>query len=282
VPALSRPRRVLWVVRAWLRHRGWLPPAVLPSGARVTTYNIGRGARPRGARVETLDRVAATIAAERPDVVALQEVHEPDLPVIVAALEAEHGLAYDATFGSAVTAEQIARRMDLFRNRAGMDRAWVAGRVGAFGVALLSRQPLTGIRVERLPGKGEPRIAIVARTTLAGTETTILVTHVDTRAHAARRDAQTRAVLELAAAARGPVIVAGDLNQEPGTVAAALAATGSELVPAGDPEAPTLGMWVIDHVLVGGGLEVLGAEVGDAGVSDHRPLTVALSSDPSR
>lgn len=282
MPPVSRVRRVLWVVRAGLRRRRWLPPAVLPSGARVTTYNIGRGARPRGARVETLDRVAATIATERPDVVALQEVHEPDLPVIVAALEAEHGLAYDATFGPAVTAEQIAGRMDLLRNRAGMDRDWVAGRVGAFGVALLSRRPLTGVRVERLPGKGEPRVAIVAHTALAGTEATVVVTHVDTRAHAARRDAQTRAVLELAAAAPGPVIVAGDLNQEPSTVAAALAATGSGLVPAGDPDAPTLGLWVIDHVLVGGGLAASAAEVGDAGVSDHRPLTVALRHSSER
>ncbi|HEU5152604.1 MAG TPA: endonuclease/exonuclease/phosphatase family protein [Iamia sp.] len=279
---MTRVRRVRWLVGAWLRRRGLLPPQVLPAGARLTTYNIGRGARPKGARATTLDRVAATIAAERPDVVALQEVHEPDVPVIVAALAAEHGLAYEATFGEAVTAPQIARRMELFRSRAGMDREWVAGRVGAYGVALLSRAPLAGVRVERLPGTGEPRVAIVARTALAGTEVTVVVTHVDTKTHAARRDAQTRAVLALAAAEPAPVVVAGDLNQEPATVAAALAATGSDLVPAGDPDAPTLGPWVIDHVLVGPGLEAVGAKVGDPGVSDHRPLTVALRGHDGR
>jgi endonuclease/exonuclease/phosphatase family metal-dependent hydrolase len=277
---VSRLRRAAWLARAWLRRRGWLPPLVLPAGPRLTTYNIGRGARPRGARATTLDRVAATIAAERPDVVALQEVHAPDVPAIVGFLRDEHGLAYDATFGEAVTAAQIAERMELFRSRAGMDREWVAGRVGAYGVALLSLRPLADVRVERLPGSGEPRVAVVARTALGGVDAadvTVVVTHVDTKAHAARRDAQTRALLELAAAEPGPVVVAGDLNQEPATVAAALEATGSALVPAGDPDAPTLGPWVIDHVLVGPGLTAVGAKVGDAGVSDHRPLTVALA-----
>ncbi|HEX7133388.1 MAG TPA: endonuclease/exonuclease/phosphatase family protein [Iamia sp.] len=256
-------RRALGLVRAWRRRRRWLAPEVLPAGPRLTTYNIGRGARAKGARSTTLDRVAATIAIERPDVVALQEVHEPDVPVIAAFLRDAHDLAYHHTFGEAVSAEEIARRR--FR-----------GRVGAYGIALLSREPLADVRVERLPGTGEPRIAIVARTGLAGTEVTVVVTHVDTKAHAARRDEQTRAVLRLAAATLGPVVVAGDLNQEPSTVAAALAATGSDLVLAGDPDAPTLGPWVIDHVLVGPGLAAVGAEVGDPGVSDHRPLTVAL------
>jgi len=251
------------MVRAWLWRRGGRASDVLPPGARITTYNIGRGARAKGARSTTLDRVAATIAAERPDVVALQEVHEPDVPVIVAFLRDEHDLAYHHTFGEAVAAEQIARR----RSR---------DRVGAYGVALLSREPLAVVRVERLPGTGEPRVAIVARTALAGTAVTVVVTHLDTAAHATRRDTQTRAVLALAAAEPPPVVVAGDLNQEPDVVAAALAATGSDLVPAGDPDAPTLGLWVIDHVLVGPGVEAVGAKVGDAGVSDHRPLTVTV------
>jgi endonuclease/exonuclease/phosphatase family metal-dependent hydrolase len=260
---VAHVRRVLWLVRAWLRRRGWLAPEVLPAGPRLTTYNIGRGARTKGARSTTLDRVAATIATERPDIVALQEVHEPDVPVVVAFLRDAHDLAYHHTFGEALSAQEIARRR-------------LRDRVGAYGAALLSREPLAEVRVERLPGAGEPRVAIVARTALAGTEVTVVVTHVDTKAHAARRDEQTRAVLRLAAARPGPVVVAGDLNQEPGTVASALAATGSDLVRAGDPDAPTLGTWVIDHVLVGPGLTAVGSKVGDPGVSDHRPLTVAM------
>jgi len=248
---------------AWLRRRALLPPEVLPAGARLTTYNIGRGAKVKGARAHTLDRVAATLAGPRPDVIVLQEVHEPDVAVIAGFLADEHGLEYHHTFGVAIPAEDIARRK-------------LRGREGAYGLALLSRAPLDEVRVERLPGKGEPRIALVVRTQLGDGAATVIATHVDVGARPARRDGQTRAVLELAAAAPGPVVVAGDLNQEPSTVAVALAATASALVPAGDPDAPTFGLSTIDHVLVGPGLEVVASVVGEAGVSDHRPLTVAL------
>ena len=184
---MARVRRALWLVRAWLRRRGWLAPEVLAAGPRLTTYNIGRGARVRGARADTLDRVAATIATERPDVVALQEVHEPDVPVIVAFLRDAHDLAYHHTFGEAVAAEEIARRR--FR-----------GRVGAYGIALLSREPLAEVRVERLPGTGEPRVAIVARTALAGTEVTVVV---DPRRHQGPRRPARRADPSGAAPRRG-------------------------------------------------------------------------------
>jgi endonuclease/exonuclease/phosphatase family metal-dependent hydrolase len=240
-----------------------LPPEVLPPGPRVTTYNIGRGAKVRGAREHTLDRVATTIAVERPDVVALQEVHRPDVPAIVGFLADRHDLVYEHVFGETIPAEEIARRR-------------YAGRVGAYGVALLARRPLDDVRVVRLPGGGEARVAVVARTSVGGVDATVIATHVDTGARPGRRDTQTRAVLTLADEVAGPVVVLGDLNQEPSTVAASLAAVGSSLVRAGDPDAPTLGLWTIDHVLVGGGLQAVGAKVGEAGVSDHRPLTVAL------
>jgi len=270
-------RRTLWLVRAWLRRRGWLPPVVLPAGVRVTTYNIGRGARgDRGARSTTLDRVAATVAAERPDVVALQEIHEPDLPVIVEALRRDHDLGYHATFGAALTAEAMAALVDRARGRPGFDEAFYADRASAFGVALLSRTPLADVRVEELPGKGERRIALVARTELAGVPSTVIATHLATMSRAAVRAEQTRAVLALAAAAPGPVVLAGDLNQEPADVAAALATSHAALAPATDPDAPTLGRRTIDHVLVGPGVVARGAKVGEAGVSDHRPVTVTL------
>jgi endonuclease/exonuclease/phosphatase family metal-dependent hydrolase len=259
-------RRTLWLVRAWLRRRGWLPPEVLPAGARLTTYNIGRGAKVKGARPGTLDRVAATV---RPDVVALQEVHEPDVAVIAGFLRDDHDLGYHHVFAETVAAE-------VFAGRRSRDR------VGAYGIALLSREPLAPVRVEVLPGKGERRVALIARTALAGTEVTVVATHLATATTALRRGGQTRRVLELAAAEPGPVVVAGDLNQEPGSVDAALREVGSDLVPAGDPGAPTFGTSVIDHVLVGPGLVAVGAVVGEAGVSDHRPLTVALRVDPPR
>lgn len=278
LPLLLRARRGVRSLVLWLRGRRLLPPDVLPAGARLTTYNIGRGARGgKGARSTTLDAVAATLAAERPDVVALQEVHEPDVAVIAAALAEHHDLAYDHVFAASLTAEDMEGRITAAASRPGHDEAFWADRRSAFGVAVLSRAPLVDVRVERLPGRGEPRVALVARTEVAGTGLTVVATHLATASKPAARDEQTRAVLALAGAVDGPVVVAGDLNQEPAEVAAALgAAAGRALVLATDPHTPTLGLRAIDHVLVGPGVTVAGTTVGDRGVSDHRPVTVAL------
>lgn len=282
---LRRTVRRAWArARAALRRRGWLAPEVLPAGSRITTYNIGRGARgPKGARSGTLDAVAATIAEERPDVVALQEVHEPDVAAIAAALRSAHDLPVHHVFGPALDAEAMEAVVRRARKKADhdgtpFDEAFYRDRVGAFGVALLSRAPLADVRVVRLPGEGEARVALVARTEVEGSDVTVVVTHLATAAHAATRDAQTRAVLALAARVDGPVVLAGDLNQEPDEVAAARRATpeARRLVPATHPDHPTLGGRTIDHVLVDDGTVVVGAKVGDPGVSDHAPVTVAV------
>lgn len=271
-------RRALWLVRAWLRRRGWLPPEVLPPGVRVTTYNIGRGAPgDRGARAATLDRVAATVAAERPDVVALQEVHEADLPVIAAHLRDDHDLLYETCFAAALDTEAMAAVVGRARLRAGFDDAFWADRGSAFGVALLSRAPLTDVEVVELPGSGERRVALRARTELAGVAVTVVATHLATARRSAEQRDQTRALAALVATVEGPVVVAGDLNQEAAAVAATLAGTGTRLRPATDPDAPTLGTRTIDHVLVSPEVEARGAKVGEEGVSDHRPVTVALA-----
>lgn len=282
--AVTYVKRVLRAVVLALRSRGLLAPTALPAGVRLTTYNIGRGAKgDKGARAATLDRVAATIADERPDVVALQELHEPDVPVIVAALRHAHGLDYHAEFAASLTAEAMQSRVAKARAGEDFDEAFWAGRDSAFGVALLSRAPLEEVRVERLPGSGEPRVALIARTDADGRAVTVIATHLATATRRAERDEQTHAVVELAEAVDGPVVLAGDLNQEPDEVAAVLAARTASLgarvgslLAATDPATPTLGLRAIDHVLVGGDVTVVGATVGDRGVSDHRPVTVAL------
>lgn len=273
----GRVRRALWRARARLRGRGWLPPAVPPSGARVTTYNIGRGARgAKGARSTTLDQVAATIAAERPDVVALQEVHEPDVPVIVAALAAEHGLVYEHAFATALTAEAMDAVIERARRRPDVDEAFWADRRSAFGLAVLSRAPIASVGVAELPGRGERRVALSARTEIGGHPVTVVSTHLATARRSTEQADQTRALATLVASVEGPVVVAGDLNQEAAAVAAVLAGTGTRLRPATDPDVPTLGWRTIDHVLVTPDIDVRGTKVGDEGVSDHRPVTVAL------
>src|SRR5690606_1056219 len=120
-------------------------------------------------------------------------------------------------------------------------------RRSAYGIATLSLAAITDAAVHRLGGGGEPRVALVTRTALRSRPVTVVGTHLATRRTGARgpgpstRDLQTREVLALAAGLEGPVVVAGDLNQEPGELAANLAAAGSDLVVASDPDDPTLG-----------------------------------------
>lgn len=286
----ARVRAALLRVRGWLRGQvrdaGWMAREDLPDGARLTTYNIGRGAKgSKGACFATLGAVADTIALERPDVVVLQEVHEGDVPVLVDHLRTGHDLDFQARFAGSLSAEDMVRVAERARARAltsgsTFDADHYADRHSAFGLAVLSRHPLTDVDVVRLPGGGEARIALVARTRLGDDEVTVVATHLATARNAERRDEQTRALLALAAGLPGRVIVAGDLNQGPEDVAAALAETGSALVVANDADEPTLGVRTIDHVLVGPGLEAVASRVGDEGVSDHRPVTVVLRPRP--
>lgn len=271
-----------------LRDRGLVADGTLPDGPRVTTYNIGRGAKGgHGATSATLDRVAATIAVTRPDVVALQEVHEDDLPTLVRELRREHGLRYEARFLATVSAEGMdavahrARTRAVAQGRA-FDEAHYRDRRSAYGIATLSLAPLTAVEEHRLGGGGEPRAALVARTDLRDHPVTVICTHLATRRTGtggpgpSTRDLQTREVLALAAGLDGSVALAGDLNQEPAELAANLAAAGSDLVVANDPDDPTLGARVIDFVLTSPDLAVVGRRVGAPGPSDHRPVTVVL------
>lgn len=258
----------------------------LPDGPRITTYNIGRGAKgAKGACFATLGAVAETIAGERAEIVALQEVHEGDVPVLLDHLRNEHGIDYHARFGGSLSADAMVEVAERARVRAlaggsVFDAEHYADRHSAFGLALLSRAPLTDVEVIRLPGGGEPRVVLSARTRLGPVEVTVLGTHLATARNAERRDLQTRALLDHAADIDGPVVVAGDLNQAPDDLASSLTAAGSRLAPGNDADEPTFGTRVIDHVLVGPGLAAVASRVGDEGVSDHRPVTVVLRPTP--
>lgn len=108
---------------------------------RIMTYNIRACLGTDGVR--SIDRVAAVIAAERPDVVALQEV---DLK--------------RSRSGDVDQAAEIAERTDMH---------WVAGasmeQQGWYGNAVLSRVPIVPVAHDALPrhGRGEPRSAMWVR-----------------------------------------------------------------------------------------------------------------------
>jgi endonuclease/exonuclease/phosphatase family metal-dependent hydrolase len=87
---------------------------------------------------------------------------------------------------------------------------------GGYGVAVLSRWPLTSVRNDRLPGapEREPRAALTVRVKPHGRGPLVQFTstHLDQGRDPANRLAQVAALNELLAHAEIPSILAGDMN----------------------------------------------------------------------
>ncbi|WP_425147058.1 endonuclease/exonuclease/phosphatase family protein [Deinococcus sp.] len=246
---------------AWRRDR----PALLASGAalgllgfqlpytskvsptlRLMTYNIARGEGGAAA-------IAATVSAQRPDVVCLQETNT---------LEA--GLMDDL----------LARLPD-----------YTALRVRE--VAILTRFPVLTHHRTALPGTSRELLSAVLD--VRGRPLSVLNAHFTTiplrggwRAARSSRAVQLQSLLQAAQALPASLAICGDFNTPPrGEVYAALkqrfgnafeqAGTGfGYTFPAGFPL-----VW-IDHVWLRGAAAVR-AVVPSSRASDHRPLAVDLS-----
>lgn len=249
------------------------------------TFNIGRGAvgrrwgpTPPGATFERLGEVAEVIARLAPEVVALQEIHEGDVPELTRLLAAEHGSSFQAAFAAALPGDhpKLARLADPTRRT-------------PFGLAVLSVAPIGSSEAVPLPFDGdEARVAQVVRTSFDGCPVTVVNVHLSTRGappwawlvgRASPQSAQTDAVLDLAGSLGGPVVVLGDWNQSSWRLPDAVRAAGlgHRFTAASDRWAATqVDGHTLDHVLVGGGLRPRYRSVERATVSDHRPVLVGL------
>lgn len=228
-----------------------------PRELRVMCWNLHHGAGEDG-KVD-LERIAAVIRTQKPDLVALQEVDkhcrrtgEVDQTAVLAKLT---GLA--GVFGKAMDHDG-----------------------GEYGQAILSRHPLGETQVHRLPGDGEPRIAFEASVTIGGEALRMVTVHLDHQQDA-RRLKQAQVVAGILAGINAPVILAGDFNDVPGSPVLkcfdekwqVVAKEGPAFTsPAANPKAE------IDHVLVRG-LKVVSPVVvlPEAVASDHRPLVTVLA-----
>lgn len=225
---------------------------------RVLSYNIqGHAALVDG---DHLEEVARVIREQRPDVVALQEVHRGTWQARFRDQAAELGrltgmaAAFGPSFG-------------------------VLG--GEFGNAILTRGTLREAGVVPLPSFGEPRSVLRARLEVDGRELTVLVTHLAAwgRINRATRVRQAEC---LAARARGDgdlVVLSGDLNAPPGSDEIEALLHGSPLRqagPADEPTHPLLGQR-IDYIFTGPGWQVGRAGVLHVGPSDHWPVTAELT-----
>jgi endonuclease/exonuclease/phosphatase family metal-dependent hydrolase len=236
------------------------PDAALPDGGasalRLMTFNIKHG------ELSSMEDVAAAIAAEAPDVVAMQEVDRNaqrsgvvDEPAVLAELT-----GMTPRFASALT----------------------FGDGGEYGIALLSRWPITSEEKMELTSTGEQRVLAVWQIELPGGGTLQMAnTHLGLSA-----DERATQVAEIAAALDGreQVILVGDLNEDPtgGAVHTTLSADlrdGWEEAGAGPGYTfpALLPTERIDYVFLSEDWpETAEIRVVDAYVSDHRPLFAAL------
>jgi endonuclease/exonuclease/phosphatase family metal-dependent hydrolase len=180
----------------------------------------------------------------------------------------------------------------------GMDlRTWLSQRLDRsivfapaadrqFGSAVLSHRKMSGVEVHRLPrGEGsQDRSAVSARVSLGGRPVDVVSVQLQNKAaNAATRVLQARMLLD-ALDGREPLIVAGDLNANPGTAAVEVftrAGLVSAVDEVGDPAVLTFPAAApeqrLDWVL-GRGVEFVAAEVDEAETSaDHLPVLVSVA-----
>lgn len=176
---------------------------------RVVSYNVLGGRNTDGAR--DLERLARVILTLEPDLVALQEV--------------DRGTR---RLGGLDLAAELGRRTGM--------KAWFGAAMeydgGEYGEAVLSRLPVAGARVHPLPRTGdrEPRAALAVRVQRpGGCEFVFVGTHLDHEPPHGDRIAQAHELLRVVRSEYGdvPVVIAGDMNAEPGSPPMRVLAQGS-------------------------------------------------------
>ncbi|MGW0434033.1 endonuclease/exonuclease/phosphatase family protein [Micromonospora sp. NPDC003197] len=226
---------------------------------RLVAYNIRMGFGLDG-RFD-LTGLVDVIARQRPDVVVLSEVDRGWL------LNGGHD-----------TLELLARRLDLpYRFAPAADPVW--------GDAVLTRLPIRHSKSLALPRVGAPTGAQALAVTLdlAGREVVVVSTHLQPPPDDGPV-VQARAVARFATeyAAGRPLVVAGDMNTEPGEPAFAEftnaglvdALAAARPLPTSPADRPGQ---QIDHVFVSAGILPSEAGAARSTASDHLPVAVTLA-----
>ncbi|HEY8917525.1 MAG TPA: endonuclease/exonuclease/phosphatase family protein [Chitinophaga sp.] len=167
---------------------------------RIMTYNIHHCNPPTKSKTGEIevDAIARVINSRQPDLVALQEVD-----------------VNTKRSGGIDQAAQLAAQtgMHVYFGKA------IDHDGGGYGVAILSKFPLTDTQTIHLPETANPgsedRVVAMARINFRnGKKFIFACTHMDVSS-AAVRDEQAGAINKIAAASRMPFILAGDLNCKP-------------------------------------------------------------------
>ncbi len=234
-----------------------------PGELRVVTWNIRHGEGLDG-RVD-LERTMLVLDRLDADVLLLQEV--------------DNGCART---GGVDQAGWLAERLELYA----FFVPFMDYDGGEYGLAILTRNPPDDSSIIDLPpGTIEPRRAArVTVRSLDGRQLTLINAHLDWLEDDSVRFAQLEVLLEHAKDIEDPVIIAGDLNDVPGSrVIARLSETFTPIEPADGSAGSTFPAnapdrridWMAIHPAVA--IRTSGTHVIDEPVaSDHRPVAAFL------
>lgn len=165
---------------------------------RVMSYNV-RHCSPPSTGLIDINATAAAIKGQNPDLVALQEI------------DVNTGRS-----GPINEAEELAKKLNMnfyFGKTIDYDG-------GAYGIAILSKYPISESKFFRLPTdtstKGEPRGFITVKVSLPGGKTIRFgSTHLDAQKLPVNRELQIKEIIRLASSEKLPFLFAGDLNSVP-------------------------------------------------------------------
>lgn len=168
---------------------------------KIVAYNIHHANPPSKPDSIDIDAIVKTIEAQTPDIVALQEID-----------------ANTTRSGEGNQAEMIAEKlgMNVFFGKA------IDYDGGEYGVAVLSKYPISEQRVHYLPSapetNGEPRVLATVKIALPnGMSIRFGSTHLDAQRADTNRLLQIKEIVKIASEENLPMIVAGDFNAPPNT-----------------------------------------------------------------
>jgi endonuclease/exonuclease/phosphatase family metal-dependent hydrolase len=215
---------------------------------RLFTYNIHHGKGVDG-KVR-LRRVAAVLQRHNPDAVALQEV-DRHLP--------RSYLRHQA--------RALARHLGMYFVFT-PTLSWLG--ICQYGLAILSRYPISEHQYYPLPGAHEPRGLQSASLDHDAGTFFLLNTHLGLNYQ--EREKQAEAIREIIRSLSGPVVLAGDMNTERLTFPE-LPVTPPDHLPTFPSYRPRFGL---DRIFASRHWRIIRAFTPSTGASDHLPLLVEL------
>jgi endonuclease/exonuclease/phosphatase family metal-dependent hydrolase len=223
---------------------------------KFMSYNI-QGHAAAG-RPDFLPKLAEVIAAVKPDIVGLQEVH----------CRTRAGPVHQAEVLASLTGMNMS-----FGRSCGMNG-------GDYGNAVLTRGTIKAEFTHPLPGSGEPRSVLQTEISLDGQDVLFFVTHLAAWGRLLRV-ARMRQVAELGdITARGslPHVLVGDFNVAPGADEIRTLLSHGHLHVIGDYREATFPMTRqrLDYIFADPRWETVGTGVIRRGPSDHWAITAEL------